>query len=427
MKNKKILIIVIMFLVICLVALLIFKKYNSKNENVVTIWAYDSTAKIAEKAVEIYEKNHPNLAYDFNVVSLGQEDMVEKIKTYLVSGSKDSLPNIFYDEDYNFLEYVSYYEDSFKDLSNYIKSEDFDSFKMINVTYNGKVYAIPYDCGVGTLFYRIDLIEQAGYTEADMQNLTWDKYIEIGKKVKSKTGIDMLPLIPEGDMEGRLMYQSAGTWFFDENGNANIEGNKAFEDSFKNIKKIVDSGIVYPTSSWDSMIASISNKKIASLVGGSWWAPIIESYTDQSGLWRVAIMPRMTAETKYSNSSNLGGGNWFVVNKENSSAAVDFAVEMFGNSQELANYSAEEYYIVPVKKEFIDNLSVSESEFFTGQKVTSLMANWAKDIPAVKYGLHTYEITYTVGEFVADYLSGELTFSKAIEEMQKAAEQVVSE
>lgn len=33
------------------------------------------------------------------------------------------------------------------------------------------------------MFYRKDMIEKAGFAEADMQNITWDRYIEIGKKL----------------------------------------------------------------------------------------------------------------------------------------------------------------------------------------------------------------------------------------------------
>ena len=53
-----------------------------------------------------------------------------------------------------------------------------------------------FDSGVAALFYRTDLIEQAGYKKEDMQNITWEKYIEIGKAVKAKTGKAMLTIDP---------------------------------------------------------------------------------------------------------------------------------------------------------------------------------------------------------------------------------------
>lgn len=397
------------------------------DDNKIVIWGYDSSADIAEKAVEIYKEEHPDCIYDFEVVKIGQEDMVEKFKIYLATDSLDSLPDIVYDEDYNFLEYMTYYGDKFVDLTPYINSDDYPEFKIINVNYNGKIYALPYDCGTGVLFYRIDLIKQAGYEEEDMSNLTWDEYIEIGKKVKEVTGVDMLTIIPEGDMEGRLLYQSAGTWFFDQDGNANIEDNKAFEDAIKTLKSAFDAGIVYKANSWDDMIAAISNQKIASLVGGSWWASIISSYDSQNGLWRIAEMPRMTGSDNYSSYSNLGGGNWFVLNKSNKDFAAMFTAEMFGENEMVANFAAQNTYIITTNKNMINYLTEIDngSSFFGGQKVVSFMCSTVPKIKPVKYGLHTYEITYTVGEYAGDYINGKMTLEEILIQMQQATEKVV--
>lgn len=72
----------------------------------ITIWAYDNWAKAAEKAVEIYQNNNPNSGYIFHVVAMGQDDMVQKVKVALSTGAVDALPDIFYDEDYNYAEYI---------------------------------------------------------------------------------------------------------------------------------------------------------------------------------------------------------------------------------------------------------------------------------------------------------------------------------
>lgn len=425
MKNKIISTLVIIAIII--VTILFIKNRNNDNSKKIIIWAYDNTASAAEKAIEIYKEKYPDNDYDYEVVKIGQEDMVEKLKVQLAAGSLDTLPNIFYDEDYNFLEYVSYYTDYFVDLTDYINTEDYMDFKMINVTYNNKIYAIPFDSAVGVTFYRKDIIEKAGFTEEDLTNITWDEYIKIGKKVKEVTGYYMLPIAPSGDMEGRLMYQSAGTWFFDEEGKANIANNKAFEDTFVTLKKLFDSGIVYRASSWDDIISSIANQKIASLVGASWWSPIISEYKDQSGLWRVTTMPKIGIGEGYSNVSNLGGGNWFVINKNNKEEAIKFATETFGTSSELINYMADEFSLITVNKNIINELDDGGTEFFGNQKINSLMATWSKDIIPVKYGLHTYEITYTVGESAEKYIDGKITLEQAIKELHEEAEKIVAE
>lgn len=434
MNSIKKVIIVILLILLPVIFFIIFPVITvggilppseNKDNKTIVIWGYDSYAVAAKKAVELYREEHPDCEYKFEVITLGQDDMVEKLKIYLATGSMESLPDIFADEDYNFMEYIGYNGQYFVDLTPYLHEDSYYKYKLINVKYDNKIYAIPYDCGTGVLFYRIDLIEKAGYHEDDMSNLTWDQYIEIGQKVKETTGIDMVTIVPEGDMEGRLLYQSAGTWFFDENGNANIGNNEAFVDASRTIKKTIDSGIVYKASSWDDIISAISNEKIASLVGASWWAPIITSYKNQSGLWRVAEMPRMTGSANYSSYSNLGGGNWFVLNKSNKKFASEFAVEMFGENLDLANYVSKNYYIIPVNKNIVENLTDNGSAFFGGQHVVSFMCETGSKIQPVKYGLHTYEVTYTVGGYEADYINGKISLDEAISKMQNATEKVV--
>ena len=90
--------------------------------------------------------------------------------------------------------FLTAYGDAFQDVSSKIQASNFMDYKAQAASKNGKLYGVPFDSGVTALFYRTDLIEQAGYKKEDMNNLTWEKYIEIGKAVKAKTGKAMLTL-----------------------------------------------------------------------------------------------------------------------------------------------------------------------------------------------------------------------------------------
>ncbi|EFM08349.1 extracellular solute-binding protein family 1, partial [Paenibacillus curdlanolyticus YK9] len=50
----------------------------------------------------------------------------------------------------------------------------------------GKQYGVPFDSGVTGLYVRTDYLEQAGYKAADLQNIDWNKLIDIGKAIKEK-------------------------------------------------------------------------------------------------------------------------------------------------------------------------------------------------------------------------------------------------
>lgn len=44
------------------------------------------------------------------------------------------------------------------------------------------MYGVPFDSGATGFYYRTDYLEQAGYSTADLEDITWNEFIEIGKK-----------------------------------------------------------------------------------------------------------------------------------------------------------------------------------------------------------------------------------------------------
>lgn len=161
-----------------------------------TIWAWDEAfnIKAAQNARDIYMKTNPDV--EINIVTMAQDDIVAKLNTSLSSSSYEGLPDIVLIEDYKAQGYLTLYQDEFADLSDIVKAEDFAEYKTAVCQTGGKIYGVPFDSGVAATFYRKDYIEQAGFTQKDMRNLTWEKYMEIGKAVKEKCGVQMCTLDP---------------------------------------------------------------------------------------------------------------------------------------------------------------------------------------------------------------------------------------
>ncbi len=63
----------------------------------------------------------------------------------------------------------------------------FLEFTVPQVRSGATVFALPADVGPGTLFYRKDLLDKAGVSEADLTR-SWDSFIEAGKRVRALTG-----------------------------------------------------------------------------------------------------------------------------------------------------------------------------------------------------------------------------------------------
>ena len=376
--------------------------------NKITIWAWDEAFNIAaaNKAKDMYIKENPDA--EVEVVTMAQDDIVAKLNTSLSSGSYEGLPNVVLIEDYRIQGYLTAYQDEFSDLSSIAKQSDFAEYKT-GVNYiDGKLYGVPFDSGVAATFYRTDLIEEAGYTKADMENLTWEKYIEIGKAVKEKTGTAMLTLDPSDIGQIRMMLQSAGSWYTDADGKVAIADNQALKDSIKIYDELVKSGITKQVADWDQFVGAFNNGEVASVVTGCWIAPSIRNEESQSGKWAIAEFPKMSSNSESVNASSIGGAGWYVLkNVENSETALDFLGKTFASNIDLMNELAEDITLVSTLNKASEAPNYTKpNEFFSGQEIFADLAKWTGEVPSVNYGMHTYAIEDIMTEAVQAIVGG---------------------
>lgn len=374
----------------------------------ITIWAWDESFNIvaANQAKEIYSKDNPDV--EVEVVTMSQDDIVAKLNTSLSSGSYEGLPNVVLIEDYKIQGYLQAYQDEFADLSSVAKASDFADYKTgVNVI-DSKLYGIPFDSGVAATFYRVDLIEQAGYTKEDMQDLTWEKYIEIGKAVKEKTGVAMCTLDPSDIGQIRMMLQSSGAWYTGKDGKVTIADNQALKDAIKIYKDLTEAGITKQVAEWDQFVGAFNNGEVASVVTGCWIAPSIKKAEDQSGKWAIASFPRMESNSSSVNASSIGGAGWYVLkNVGNTEAAVDFVGKTFASNTDLMNKLVESINLVSTLNEAAGASNYNKGdEYFGGQEVFKDLAEWTSEVPSVNYGLHTYAIEDIMTEALQAILQG---------------------
>ena len=138
----------------------------------------------------MYIKDNPNV--EIEVVDYAKGDLEQKLHTMLASGSTDGLPDIVLIEDYNSQKYLQSYPGSFAPMTGKVDYSAFAPYKVSVMSYKGDTYGMPFDTGVTGMYYRTDILEKAGFSAKDMHNITWDRYLEIGRQVKEKTGIAML-------------------------------------------------------------------------------------------------------------------------------------------------------------------------------------------------------------------------------------------
>ena len=400
----------------------------ASGDNSLTIWAWDEAfnIKAAQNAADIYKAENPDV--EINIVTMAQDDIVAKLNTSLSAGSYEGLPDIVLIEDYKAQGYLTSYTSEFADLTEIAPAENFASYKTAVNQVDGVVYGVPFDSGVAATFYRTDLIEQAGYTQEDMQDLTWEKFIEIGKAVKEKTGAYMMTLDPSDIGQIRMMMQSAGVWYTDAEGNATIADNQGLKDAIEVYKALVDSGITKQVSDWDQFVGAFNSGEVATVPMGCWIAPSIQKAEDQSGKWAVAAFPRMEANADSVNASSIGGGGWYVLkNVGHEELAKDFLSKTFASNVDLMNTLATDITLVSTLNTAAEAENYTKgNEFFGGQEIFKDFAAWQQNVPSVNYGLNTYALEDLMTEAVQAIVGG-ADIDSTLSDYQAQAEAAVAQ
>ena len=417
---------------LCLVALVCISIMGTmgmaaEKSGKLTIWAWDPNFNIPvmAEAKARYQKVNPKV--EIEIVEMAKADVEQKLNTVLASGAREGLPDIVLIEDYNAQKYLQAYPGAFVDLTKKINFKEFAEYKTELMTVNRKIYGVPFDSGVSALFYRRDILAEAGYKPEDLYNITWDEFIEIGKKVKQASGKAMIGFDAADGGLFRIIMQSTGEWYFDDKGNPNIVKNEAIREAFVTYKKIMDSGIIKQTSGWNEWVASFNNGETAAVVTGCWIIGSIKAEQSQSGLWGVAPTPRINLKSSV-NYSNLGGSSWYITTKSrNRAVAEDFMKTTFAADKEfyqkiLVGQGALGSYL-PAQD---GSAYVEPDPFFGGQKVFADLAAWMREIPPVNYGLFTYEADSALMTVMPDYLAGRINLETALGRAEKQLENQIA-
>ena len=398
----------------------------SKKDEIV-IWTWDETfnVKAARMAAEEYEKEHKNI--EVSVVMKEREEIIKNVKNMLAADIYNDIPDVVLVEDYDAKELLSLYADEFVDLTDRIDYTRYVNYKKDLCVWNERYYGIPFDSGTTALFYRIDILKEAGYDEKDMEDITWDQFVEIGRDVYEKTGKYMLTLDPTDFPIIRLIMQSAGRWYVTKDGaRADIEDNEAVLRALQLYDVMLDENVGISVNGWNEFISGFQKGQVASVISGVWIMSSIREAADQSGLWRATRIPALKEGEKV--ASNLGGSSWYIIkNSKHPEEATQFMVKMFGDNIGFMDKLISEIAIIPpVNDPEVYTNYLKEDGYFGGQKIVKLLTQFTKEIPAVNYGSKTYEIEDILESEFQNALSDK-DFVSCLRKVQIKADALVKE
>jgi lactose/L-arabinose transport system substrate-binding protein len=363
----------------------------------VTVWCWDTNFNGAamREAASRYKTTHP----DVNIViddSDTQDNIRQKLQTQLLAGSTEGLPDIVLIQDDQAKKYLLSFPGAFEPLSDSIDMSQFAPYKVAAATVDGKSYSLPFDSGVTGLFYRADYFKEAGFTDADMQDLTWGQLIDIGKKVKEKTGHELFGIDYNEVGWIRMMLNSAGQWYFNADGSLNLVGNPTFKAALEAYQQIWTNGLAKPVSGWTDFTNSFTGGDVAAVPIGVWIVGTIKANAAaDAGKWAVAPVPRLDTEGS-ANASNWGGSSWYVLSSsppDEKAAAIDFLKTVWAGDVDfyqaiLSNTGAVGTWLHAREGAAYQ----TNDEFFSGQPVWQNFATWLAKVPDVDYGIFTSEV-----------------------------------
>jgi len=378
-------------------------------DNTLTVWCWDPAFNIyaMQEAEKVYQKTNPD--FKLNIVETPWADIQTAMTVAATSGDYSTLPDILLCQDNAFQKNVISFPDEYVDLTD--SGIAFDQFGAAKVAYSvvdGKNYGVPFDNGAVISCVRTDILEQAGYTVDDLTDITWSRYIEIGKDVLAKTGMPMLSMqAGESDLI-MMMMQSAGASLFDAEGNPTIVDNATLKAVLTTYAELVTSGVLVQVNNWDEYIGTLTSGTVAGTINGCWILGSIQTAKDQSGKWAVTNMPKLDNVTGATNYSNNGGSSWAITaNCKNVTLAEDFLSKTFAGS--VAFYET----ILPSSGALATYIPAGDSdvyskpsEFFQGDTIFKKITDYAAKVPKNNTGVYYYEARDAVATALTNIIGG---------------------
>lgn len=381
----------------------------SEGGNTLTVWTWDPAFNIPaiKEAGNIYKADHPD--FELKVVETLSDDCETKLITAAESGDLSTLPDIVLMQDNSYQKFVSIYPEAFTDLTD--SGIDFSQFaagKLSYSTVDGKNYGVPFDNGAVIGAYRTDYLEQAGYTIDDLTDIDWNRFIEIAKDVKEKTGKYMLSGQADSPDMVMEMLQSAGASLFDKDGKPAMTDNAALKECISIYQKMVEEGVYYEVNNWDDYVSSITTGQVAGVINGNWISATIMGMKDTSGKWAITNMPKLIETPNATNYSNNGGSSWYITsNCKNKDLAIDFLKSTFAGSVKLYENILTTTGAIGTYAPAADSTAYQEpQEFWNNQPIFAKIVDFSLKTPTNNTSPYYYDGRNAIGTQIQNIMNG---------------------
>ena len=394
-------------------------------DNTLTVYAWDANFNIpALKAAEAaFQKVNPDFKLDIATQS-GSSDVEQAMTLAGSSGDMSSLPDIVLFQDHFIQSYVADYPDCWIPVEDAgINWEDFGAEKLSYSTIDGVHYGVPVDNGTAIFAYRTDVLEQAGYTVADLTGISWERWLEIARDVKDKTGFALLSMDHSGDDLPYMFMQAEGLsqWL---DGQPNFVENEPLQRIIEVIVTGAKDGTILLANSWSEYCdQTIVGNQVAGVMNGNWIIPTIEQVAENSGKWALTTLPTLDGG-KEGYAANGGSSLYITGNCQNVELAKQFLAYTFGGGE-----GSMETYDNALRDGGVITCCISAGqsdvykegvEYFGGQAIYSDIVGMGAFVPVIEQSDYHYIARTYIGNAITNIING----ADLMSELQAAQDQV---
>lgn len=389
MNYKKLIAIVLSFFLViisgCTKQKVVDEKPIDKIQGKITIWTDKENSETLKLSIEGFKKVHNKAIIQVNEVN--RKDLYNKLNSSL--SSKSEVPDVIIvkDEDVQFL--LKGFSNAFEETSDDIKKENYLKYKIDNLTREGKLLGIPFDCKPGVLIYRKDLFQAAGVNAEYIK--TWWDFILAGKNITNSDKVPMLFLPLEDEKTYRLFLNQLGGSYFDKNGKIVVNSELGIKAA-EMLKSLYVQGALQNINSSSNIITLLSQGKVASaIVSLEELNTIIKDSPELKG--KLGVMNLPAFEEGGNQAVILDGANLLILNSsENKNLAIEFSKYTTGNRENIKLLLEKEGMLPALSNYYDEKWFFKKESFFEDTKLWKLLADDAKDIYGINYTENFYII-----------------------------------
>ncbi len=391
-------------------------------DKTLTVMAWDAAFNIpALKAAEKYYQENVDAEFKLEILEQsGSTDVETAFTTAGSSGDYSNLPDITLFQDHSIRRFVADYPEAWTDVNDAeVVWEDFSAEKLDYSTIDGKHYGFPVDNGAAIFAYRVDLLEQCGYTMDDVTGITWDEFIEIGKKVQAETGKYLLCMDGNGNDLFYMMLQAEGESQF-KDGKPYVVENEKLVKIMEAIVTMANEKVLYLANDWTGYTnEAIQGDMVAGVMNGNWIIPTIQGVPENSGKWELTTLPTLSGVEGY--AANGGSSLYVSSNCDNKELAVDFLTKTFGSSTEVYDNALLDGGVISTYAPAGESEVYQQgNEYWNNQPIYATVVEMGTHIPVIEQSDYHYQMRTVLGTALQNVIAG----GDLMTELQAAQDQI---